>query len=115
MKKDIIIDGILEIIKDESYKSDVRKYTCINDFGYSQFERNIANRVYNKYISKHSIYSFTELVAISLHKLGFQPIMTHFIDEHTIMYGYGKLNGNIGVWQYNLPLPYARKYFNTTY
>jgi len=36
---------VLEIIKDESEKADVRKYTCINGFGYSQFERNIADRV----------------------------------------------------------------------
>ena len=36
---------ILEIIKDESEKADVRKYTCINGFGYSQFERNIAERI----------------------------------------------------------------------
>lgn len=36
---------VLEIIKDESEKADVRKYTCINGFGYSQFERNIAERV----------------------------------------------------------------------
>ena len=35
---------VLEIIKDESEKADVRKYTCINGFGYSQFERNIAER-----------------------------------------------------------------------
>jgi hypothetical protein len=36
---------VLEIIKDESEKADVRKHTCINGFGYSQFERNIAERV----------------------------------------------------------------------
>lgn len=36
---------ILEIIKDESENADVRKYTCINGFGYSQLERNIAERV----------------------------------------------------------------------
>ena len=36
---------VLEIIKDESEKTDVRKYTCINGFGYSQFERNIADKV----------------------------------------------------------------------
>lgn len=35
----------LEIIKDESDKIDVRKYTCINGMGYSQFERNIAERI----------------------------------------------------------------------
>ena len=36
---------VLEIIKDESEKAGVRKYTCINGFGYSQFERNIADRI----------------------------------------------------------------------
>jgi len=35
------IDKALEIIKDESQKSDIRKYTCINDWGYSQFEMEI--------------------------------------------------------------------------
>ena len=38
-------DKILEIIKEESENANVRKYTCINGFGYSQFERNIAERV----------------------------------------------------------------------
>lgn len=38
-------DKVLEIIKEESENANVRKYTCINGFGYSQFERNIAERV----------------------------------------------------------------------
>jgi hypothetical protein len=38
-------DKILEIIKEESENANVRKYTCVNGFGYSQFERNIADRV----------------------------------------------------------------------
>jgi len=38
-------DNILEIIKEESELSGVRQYTCINGFGYSQFERNIADRI----------------------------------------------------------------------
>lgn len=38
-------EKILEIIKEESENANVRKYTCINGFGYSQFERNIAERV----------------------------------------------------------------------
>jgi len=42
---DLSDELVLEIIKDESEKSDVRKCTCINGFGYSQFERNIATRV----------------------------------------------------------------------
>jgi len=58
---------------------------------------------------------FTELIAICLHKIGMRPSCTHFIDEETIMYGYGKLNGDIGVWQYNLPCWYANKYFNIHY
>jgi hypothetical protein len=36
---------ILKIIKDESEKAGVRKHTCVNGWGYSQFERNIAKRV----------------------------------------------------------------------
>ena len=40
-----IYNSILEIIKEESELSNVRQYTCINGLGYSQFERNIADRV----------------------------------------------------------------------
>jgi len=36
---------ILGIIKEESESANVRKYTCTNGWGYSQFERNIADRV----------------------------------------------------------------------
>jgi hypothetical protein len=36
---------ILKIIKEESELAGVRKYTCINGMGYSQFERNIAKRI----------------------------------------------------------------------
>ena len=43
--RNISKDDILLIIKEESEKSDVRKFTCINGFGYSQFERNIADRI----------------------------------------------------------------------
>jgi len=38
-------DKVLEIIKEESLKSNIRQYTCINGFGYSQYERDIADRV----------------------------------------------------------------------
>lgn len=38
-------ENILEIIKEECEISGVRKYTCINGFGFSQLERNIASRV----------------------------------------------------------------------
>jgi hypothetical protein len=38
-------DEILQIIKQESERADIRKHTCVNGFGYSGFERNIAERV----------------------------------------------------------------------
>lgn len=38
-------EKILQIIKEESERSNVRQYTCVNGFGYSQFERNIAERI----------------------------------------------------------------------
>lgn len=57
--------------------------------------------------------NFSELIAILLHKLGKKPKCTIFIDEKTYMYGYGKLNGWIGMWQYNLPKWYVKKYYNT--
>lgn len=52
---------------------------------------------------------FNEIIAICLHKLGKKPNVTTFIDERTLMFGYGKLNGNIGIWQYNLPRYYVLK------
>jgi hypothetical protein len=48
MTKEKFNESILEIIKDESEKSNVRQFTCINGFGYSQFERNIADKVIEK-------------------------------------------------------------------
>jgi len=38
-------ETILEIIKDECEKAGVRKYANINQFEYSQYERNIAKRI----------------------------------------------------------------------
>jgi hypothetical protein len=54
MNKEKINDSILDIIKEESDKADVRKYTCINNFGYSQFERDIANRICDELILPYS-------------------------------------------------------------
>ena len=50
----IAIEQLLEIIKDESEKANIRKYTCANNFGYSQFERNIARRILDQLISNFS-------------------------------------------------------------
>jgi hypothetical protein len=41
-------------------------------------------------------------IAILLYRLGCKPKCTMFIDENTIMYGYGKCH-SIGVFEYNLP------------
>ena len=54
-------DKILEIIKEESENANVRKYTCVNGFGYSQFERNIAERVVKLFYQPDvikSVYGF---------------------------------------------------------
>lgn len=48
-----------------------------------------------------------EKVAICLYKLGKKPCATMFIDEVTVMYGYGKCH-NIGVFEYNLPSRYIQ-------
>ena len=58
---------------------------------------------------------FTDLIAIILHKIGKKPKCSHFIDGETIMYGYGKLDGDIGVFQFNLPIWYAKKYYTVKY
>lgn len=38
-------ENVLQILKEECEIAGVRKYTCINGFGYSQLERNIASRI----------------------------------------------------------------------
>lgn len=53
-------EKILEIIKEESEKANVRKFTCINGFGYSQFERNIAERVVKLFSQPDAIKSVCE-------------------------------------------------------
>lgn len=45
--KEVLIEKALEIIKEECEKAGVRKYLNLNDFGYSQIERNIAERIVN--------------------------------------------------------------------
>jgi len=53
--KKIMEDKILEIIKDESEKADVREHTCVGGIGYSQFERNIAERVIKEFSGSDKI------------------------------------------------------------
>lgn len=52
--------------------------------------------------------SFKESIAICLYKLGKKPNVTMFIDEHTVMYGYGKCF-DCGFFEYNLPAIYIKK------
>lgn len=54
-------------------------------------------------------YEMNEIIAIILYKIGVTPKMTRFIDGETLMFGYGKLNGGIGIWEYNLPEKYSAK------
>lgn len=44
LPKEYIEKG-LEILKEELEKSGIRKYTCVNGFGYSQLERTIVERI----------------------------------------------------------------------
>ncbi len=44
---DTITERGLDILKEELEKADVRKYTCVNGFGYSQLERDIVERILN--------------------------------------------------------------------
>lgn len=48
-----------------------------------------------------------EKVGICLYRLGKKPSATMFIDEVTIMYGYGKCH-SVGVFEYNLPSKYVK-------
>ncbi len=46
-KNNALVEKGLKILKEELEKSDVRKYTCVNGFGYSQLERNIVEKLLN--------------------------------------------------------------------
>ena len=48
------------------------------------------------------------LIAIILYKLGFKPKCTTFIDEETITFGYGKIYGWTGNWEYEIPPKYLK-------
>lgn len=48
------------------------------------------------------------IIAIILFKIGVRPRATMFIDEETIMYGYGKCY-DVGVFEYHLPSKYVIK------
>ena len=50
-----------------------------------------------------SKYSVKEIIAICLYKIGIKPTATHFIDEETVSYGYGKMDRSIGIWEYQIP------------
>lgn len=49
-----------------------------------------------------------EKVAIFLYKIGKKPCATMFIDEVTVMYGYGKCH-SVGMFEYNLPSKYVKR------
>ena len=48
-------------------------------------------------------YEWKEYIAIMLYKLGVKPNVTLFIDEDTLSYGYGKTDGGLGLWEYQIP------------
>lgn len=45
-----------------------------------------------------------DIIAKILFNLGIEPNVTQFIDEVTKSFGYGDMDGWVGVWQYQLPL-----------
>lgn len=49
-----------------------------------------------------------EIIAVLLYKLGFKPKATLYIDEQTVMFGYGKCY-EVGRFKYNLPHKIANK------
>lgn len=61
-----------------------------------------------KFISEEKVDLIKEQIAIVLFKIGIKPKVTIFIDEHTLSYGYGKMDG-IGLWEYQIPFKYTNK------
>ena len=47
-----------------------------------------------------------DIIAKILFKIGIKPKLTSFIGGD-MSYGYGKMNGNIGIWQFQLPFGYV--------
>ncbi len=48
-------------------------------------------------------------IALILYYLGKKPGSTSFIDGSSVSYGYGKMRGTIGIWQYQLPFGFVEK------
>lgn len=76
-----INEQILEIIKAESDSANVRKYTCINGAGYSQFERNIADRAIEVTAMTNKGNKLTQEI---LKSLGFKQEITTDDDDDEI-------------------------------
>lgn len=49
-----------------------------------------------------------DFIAIALFKIGVKPKCTSFIDGETLAFGYGKLDGDIGLWEYQIPFRYTK-------
>jgi len=47
-------------------------------------------------------------VAKLLYNIGIKPKATLFIDGESVSYGYGKIDGNVGVWKFQLPNGYIK-------
>lgn len=51
-----------------------------------------------------------EIIAFFYYFAGKKLSCSTFIDEVTITHGYGKLDGNIGIWEYQLPFWFTKKW-----
>lgn len=52
-----------------------------------------------------------EWIAIALYRIGVKPCATHFIDEETVSYGYGKMD-ELGLWEYQIPFHIKSEKYN---
>jgi len=78
--------SILEIIKQESIRANVRQFTNVNNWGFSQFERNIASRVF-KLANRQLDDTYTkeqliEIISKLIHQVHTAEIVfsDHYID-----------------------------------
>lgn len=64
-----------------------------------------------KYIRRIFNLEYSELVAFWYYYFSDRKLKcTSFIDEVSFSYGFGKLNGAIGVFEYQLPFWFTKKF-----
>jgi len=83
------------------YFEGFEEYSIVQN-NYLNYKCFIMNKVPIKKLFKYD-YDFKEYVAIILYIIGVQPYCTTFIDGETMVYGYGKLDGWVGLFEYTIP------------